>query len=535
MRPSPQLAIQNYLHSITGLVGEARPQEAQPRRQPELILKRDSARPGRPLGGALLRRTLPVLLVGFFAVAARTAPLTLDDAIREALQKNPRVRVSAFSRGISRANVLQQLGHFDPALTFRRSYSQNDEPVAESPLVTQFGKTDNYGLSLDGIMPWGLTYSLGGTATNSRGPLFGTLADNYATFGGVTVTQPLLRGFGFGANLAGLRVAKADRGISDWSHKQTLIDTVTNVVFAYSNVLLARDNLRIATFSRDLAAQLLDENEKRNRVGALSDADVTQARARVANREESILLAARALHDAENQLRALLGETNFATNGVPLDLAPLPPVAPITISPADDLKQAFNVRPDYQAARLGLVKNRAGDSLAQNQLLPRVDFVGSYGYNGLDRSFATARQEVRDEDHRAYSAGLVVSVPLTFAEGRGRARAARLTVRQTEADLARLEQDIAIAVAAAAGQIETTRERVAATRTAFELAKQALDAEQKRFRAGTSRTLDVLQLQEQLAAVESSQVRALADERRAIANYERELGSTLERRQIAWK
>ena len=380
MRPSPQLAIQNYLHSITGLVGEARPQEAQPRRQPELILKRDSARPGRPLGGALLRRTLPVLLVGFFAVAARTAPLTLDDAIREALQKNPRVRVSAFSRGISRANVLQQLGHFDPALTFRRSYSQNDEPVAESPLVTQFGKTDNYGLSLDGIMPWGLTYSLGGTATNSRGPLFGTLADNYATFGGVTVTQPLLRGFGFGANLAGLRVAKADRGISDWSHKQTLIDTVTNVVFAYSNVLLARDNLRIATFSRDLAAQLLDENEKRNRVGALSDADVTQARARVANREESILLAARALHDAENQLRALLGETNFATNGVPLDLAPLPPVAPITISPADDLKQAFNVRPDYQAARLGLVKNRAGDSLAQNQLLPRVDFVGSYGY-----------------------------------------------------------------------------------------------------------------------------------------------------------
>ena len=108
-------------------------------------------------------------------------------------------------------------------------------------------------------------------------------------------------------------------------------------------------------------------------------------------------------------------------------------------------------------------------------------------------------------------------------------------MRQTEADLARLEQDIAIAVAAAAGQIETTRERVAATRTAFELAKQALDAEQKRFRAGTSRTLDVLQLQEQLAAVESSQVRALADERRAIANYERELGSTLERRQIAWK
>jgi outer membrane protein TolC len=114
-----------------------------------------------------------------------------------------------------------------------------------------------------------------------------------------------------------------------------------------------------------------------------------------------------------------------------------------------------------------------------------------------------------------------------LAEGRGRARAAKLSLRQTEADLSRLEQDIAVAVTAAAGQIETTGQRVAATLNAYELAKQALDAEQKRFRAGTSTTFFVLQLQEQLSAVESGYYRALADQRRAIANYQRELGTTL--------
>ena len=471
-----------------------------------------------------------VVAFAFVSLAGAT-PLTLDDAIRLALQKNPRVQVSAFSRDIARAGVLQQLGHFDPALTFRRTYSQDDLPISSGPIVTQFTQTDDYSLSLDGIMPWGLTYSLGGTAENLRGT-FNHFTDSYATFGGVTVTQPLLRSFGLGANLAGLRVAKADRAISDWEHKQTVIDTVTNVVFAYNNVLLARENFRIAQFSRDLAAQLLDENEKRNRVGALSDADVTQARARVANREESILFAERAVRDAENQLRALVGEMSFSPDGPPLELAPLPPTTPLTVAPADDLKQAYAQRPDYQAARFGLTKFRAGDALARNQLLPRVDFVGSYGYNGLDPNFAASRRQVASEDRRAYSAGVVVSVPLTFAEGRGRARAARLTLRQSEADLVRLEQDIAISVTAAAGQIETTHQRVAATRTAFELAKQALDAEQKRFRAGTSRTLDVLQLQEQLASVEGSQVRALADERRALASYERELGATLERHEI---
>ena len=505
-------------------------------------MKKRPTAPARPLppkpAASRLRRS-PARRVRLFVLAfaaafgaARAAPLTLDGAIRLALEKNPRVHVSAFSRDIARASLLQQYGRFDPALTFRRNYSQNDTAVSSNPLVTQFTQRDDYSLSLDGASPWGLTYSLGATAANPRGT-FNNFADSYSTFGGLSVTQPLLRGFGFGANLAAVRVAKADRAISDLDYKQSLIDTVSNVVFAYNNVVQARENLRIATFSRDLAAQLLDENEKRNRVGALSDADVTQARARVANREESILLAIRSVRDVENQLRALLGETSFSANGAALDLAPLPPATPLTVSPADDLKQAYAARPDYQSARLGVTKRRANDSLAQNQLLPRVDFVGSYGYNGLDRDFAASRRQVNNEDHRAYSAGVVVSLPLTFSEGRGRARVARLTLRQSEADLARFEQDIAVSVTAAAGQIETTRQRVAATRTAFELAKQALESEQKRFRAGTSRTLDVLQLQEQLAAVESSQVRALADERRALANYEREIGATLERNRIS--
>jgi outer membrane protein TolC len=164
--------------------------------------------------------------------------------------------------------------------------------------------------------------------------------------------------------------------------------------------------------------------------------------------------------------------------------------------------------------------------------MPRLDFVGNYGSAAASYDFPTSRRNAGDPDGRFYSVGLVVSVPFTFAEGRGRARAAQLSLRQSEADLTRLAQDIAVNVAAAAGQILTTRQRVAATRTAYELAKQALDSEEKRFRAGTSRTLDVLQLQEQLAAVESSQVRALADERRALANYERELGLTLTRRGI---
>lgn len=465
------------------------------------------------------------------AAFAQEKSLTLDDAIRLALERNKVIKVESFTRPIARANYLAALGHFDPSLNFQRSYAEAETPVSSNPVVTQLGKTDNYGLTLDGLTPWGLTYSIGGTAVNSR-TVVSSFTDSYSTFGGITITQPLLRGFGFGANLAGLRIARADRSISEWDYRQAVIDTTTNVIIAYNGVLLARENLRVAEFARSLADQLLTENEKRFKVGAMSEADVTQARARVASQAESILYADRAAHDADNRLRLLLGEDHFVTDGTPLELAPLPPAPDTTINLAADIQQALNLRPDYQAARLGLKKYEANDSLARNQLLPRLDFVGSYGYAGLDRDFAASRAQVRDQDNRAYSAGLVVSVPLTFAEGRGRARAARLTLRQADADLKRREADIALNVTAAAGQIETTRKRVAATQEAYEFAKQALDAEEKRLRAGTSTTFVVGNLQETLVEVENRHAAALADARNAIALYERELGTTIERNHI---
>lgn len=69
--------------------------------------------------------------------------------------------------------------------------------------------------------------------------------------------------------------------------------------------------------------------------------------------------------------------------------------------------------------------------------------------------------------------------------------------------------DASAVLANAAGQSKTTRGRFAATRTAYGLAEQALDAEVKRLRARTSSTFFVLQVQGNLADVEIRQIRAL--------------------------
>ena len=478
--------------------------------------------------------TLAATVTGL--AAQEPAPhLTLDDAVRLALANNQSLKVDAFSRAAARADLLAAYGAFDPAVNFGRSYGQTYSASFASTgtafiPITTFIQSDNYSLSLGGLTPWGLQYSIGGSSQNHRGPYNG-FTDNFLTFGGLQITQPLLRGFGFSGSLAnlGLRVAKASRTISEWQYRQTAIDTITNVVVAYSNLAAADASLRTAQRSRDLAAALVAENEKRFKVGSMSENDVISARARAAFREQGIIFAIQGVRNADNQLRLLFGEKAFSNEG-PLLAIDSPPPQELTLNVAEDLKKSYELRPDFQQARFGVDKSRYNSAHARNQLLPQVDFVGSYGYSGLDQSFANSRSQVSDGDHRAYSAGVVVSIPLTFAQGRGNARAARLRLRHDEENLEFLKASIALSVTEAAGQVETTRKSVEAARAALKLAQQTLDAELKKLRAGAgTSTFVVLQYQDQLAQAETSYYQALADQRSAVALYDQQIGTTLER------
>jgi outer membrane protein len=205
----------------------------------------------------------------------------------------------------------------------------------------------------------------------------------------------------------------------------------------------------------------------------------------------------------------------------------IPPIPNLTANPAQDLQVALTQRPDYQAARLGITIDKANEASARNSLLPQVNLVASYGYNGQDRNFAASRHMVATEDFPSSSIGFNVSIPLTNAVGRGQARGARLRREQAEADLKRLEADIAVNVANAASQIETARQRVVADRAAYDLANQALADEVKKLRAGSSSTLAVIQAQQILIGVENSVASALAAQRQAAANYDQALGTTL--------
>ena len=495
-----------------------------------------------------MRRFLPFLLAALVAglaaagahaqdaatttVTLESPPtLNLDDAIRLALQRNKNLKVSGYGPGISRANLLVAYGAFDPAIIAQRTYSSTQFNTSIGPIpVFDLTKTDYYQFGLQGKLPLGTQYTILGSTQEVRDVYNGT-TKNFATFGGFQVDQPLLRGFGLGINLEQVRIQKANRGISDQNYRLTAINTITNTIVAYSNLQFAHDELDAAERYLSYANRQLKENEQGNKIGFKSQSDLLESRAFAAQIQDALLSSQRQVRDAQNSLRELIGEDVFFEEEPLFVLAPM--VMPdVVIDRKTDLQTAYANRPDYAIQRLVILQDKAIEKAARNSLLPQVDFQAEYGYNGSSTSFYQSRQMVENHLNPSTSAGLVISIPITDAVGRGTYRAAKLTRAQQEEALRSLEADIAVSVAAADGQVETTRKRVAADQIAYDLYKKAVDAEEKKYKAGTGSTLAVEQELLQESEAESTLAFAQSAERQAVAGYDQALGITLERYHI---
>lgn len=116
----------------------------------------------------------------------------------------------------------------------------------------------------------------------------------------------MLRNFGFKVNLGALRIARYQFDLSEWEYKQVLLDTLAATLFAFNDLYEAQQNLVSSVRSRDLAQQLVLDNNKRVALGAMARLDIVEAQAQLASRDERVLSANISVMRAQNRLKQLL-------------------------------------------------------------------------------------------------------------------------------------------------------------------------------------------------------------------------------------
>jgi outer membrane protein len=475
--------------------------------------------------------------------AVPTYPLSLDQAVKLALENSPDILVEKFGPELGREGEREALGAYDPLLdgtllrTSNKSQGTNRLAGGQTVDSTSF----EYDAGVSKLFATGGSLRLGfanrRSTTTSTFTSFNPLYDSSLT---LNLRQPLLRDFfNDGARLQ-LRVAKNNRSMSDAQFAQILANTVASVKNLYYELLYRIDNLQANRKSFDLSQQLLGENRIRVRVGTLAPLDVVEAQSEVAGREQGVILAEAALADAQDALkRVVFPRTQADMWG--LDIAPTdrPTAEPVVVDVDAALAVALKNRSDVVVARTRLDTAQLSAQYARNQALPQLDFVASYGSSGtagtqlvdlqtgdvlptpVVSGYGDALSAAFGRDFPTWSVGVNFSYPIMNRAAGARAASARISRDQTEATLRRVELDAIIDVRRAARAVESNYKSVEATRAARTLQEQRLDAEGKRFTAGLSTTFQVNQAQRDLASAQVAEIRAIADYRESLVAFDR--------------
>jgi outer membrane protein TolC len=104
---------------------------------------------------------------------------------------------------------------------------------------------------------------------------------------------------------------------------------------------------------------------------------------------------------------------------------------------------------------------------------------------------------------------------------KAQAAAAQITKDQALASYRRLELQVAQEVRTAARGVESGFRNVTAATASRVLFEQRLDAEEKKFQAGMSTNFLVTQAQRDVATAQVTELRAIADYRESIINFQR--------------
>jgi outer membrane protein len=463
-----------------------------------------------------------------------TLRLTLEKSIELALARNFTLEVQRFEPEIAQERVTQELGRFDPRFNLAIERAEDTQRSAFDGVshfaLTDISRTDRLSAGIGGTTAWGMDYNLGFGTTNRTGT-FNQFDEFFTSEAAFSLRQPLLRDAGTAANLAQLRIARNNVMVSEWQLRQRIIDIITETVAAYNNLQQSIENLRVARGFRDLALQLVADNSRRVEIGVMSPLNVTTARAEAAAREENVIVAQRRIKDNENFLKQLITRDIESLLDIRLEIAP-PTVPSFSANVPAGIDQALALRPDYKQVLLEIERRNISLAFTKNQALPRLDLESSLRLLGFENDLGSSVNRVPRRDRTAWTVGAIFSVPIPNREGRGAVVAAKLSAAQSLVNLQRLEQQIVVDVDNANGAVTTARQRIESTQEAYRLAIESLDAGQERLRAGTGTTFEVLELQRNLAEAEFAQLRARTDYNKAVSEYHRQVGSTLQVHQV---
>ncbi len=490
---------------------------------------------------------LPAPIPGAPNTGGDVLVLNLEAAYEMAMSRNLNLQVGRYSIASADANIHTSSGIFDTNMTFGVNGDWTRSPsttVLEGSLIPESRNT-SFGLGFDGLLPSGTRWDAQiGTRRMETNSTFFFINPSWNTDLSLSITQPLLRGFGTLVNRTGIVVAKNNREQTAEAFEVLVVDTLSQVESSYWDLVAARRAVLVAEQSLTLAKQLLSETNERVEVGTSAPIDLVQSEAGVATRLQALITARNVASNAEDALKAVLGFDAPQEWLTTVETTETYEFSPFLPDLAESIETGLEKRPEIRQKMLQNEILEYFVRTAKNAVMPSLDLQASYGWSGvggkgtlenpdtgetiiIDEGFPDSISQITDADFPHWRVGVQFGLPIGNNDAQGRLAERRFEFDRSKVELAALKQNVISQVRYAVRALEDGAASVEAAVASRELAVRNLEAEQTKFDNGLSTNFQVLQIQEDLAEAELTLIRSYLSYRKANIAYRVTTGTLL--------
>ena len=486
-------------------------------------------------------------------VTGATIPLSLNDAVKRALENNNDIEIARDDVRIAETQLRALEGIFDPIFSITPQIDKRVIPVQNifagggttgslsnttltlSPTVTkQFGR---------GGGNYQLTFSNSRTTTTATNS---TLNPFYSSNLSLGVVQPLWRNRSIDNNRRQIRIQRKRIQQSDADFRLRTIDTITRVQQAYWELVFALRDQQNQLENLNLTRENLRNVDAQIAAGAKAPLERAEVQTELASRETALLTAVQNVSVAENNLKQLIfkerSSADWSAQITPSD-SPSFNEAPVNL--ADAMKDAQENRPELRRLRLEAEVNSIDLTFFKNQTKPQFDLEAVVATTGLAGSPATdlpvgispnpslvggyskTLENVFSFNTYNVTVGVAIQIPFKNKTAQANLAGAKIQQEQLLASMRSTEQVVEVDVRNAAQAVESSRRRVLSARQARVNAELQLEGEQRLYTVGRSTTFLLFQRQNALTNARASELRAQTDYNKAIADLQRATATTL--------
>ncbi len=356
--------------------------------------------------------------------------------------------------------------------------------------------------------------------------VFGVLANDRWNQSFVTkIFQPLLKNGGFKFNKSTIKIGRALDKSNYFKFKDTYINTVTDAIIAYRQLLQTYENMQIALETLNRTIKQQEIVKKTISSGRSAKLDIVQIEAEVEQNKLELSQAKNNFYITQLELNKLLDvDKNYR----------ILPIVELNVKKVDHNNYkayalALNNRPDYNSALLNVEIAEQSLLRAKNNRQVELNLEGSFRKTFNDSLILSPQLLVEGEPNEEWQAGVTFRYTFNDKERQSRYYKSKYSLRTVNNDLSNVLQDIKTDIEIRIIDIDSKYQSYLIAKKSRELNKKKLDIEIHKMETGRSSVFQLISFENDLSDSQIDEINAAISYLNALTLYDKITGTTLEK------